>query len=240
MLLATAQPLLLGLGRTAAQQGMRQSLIMAPLAVLNWLSDSATNLALLTLPHSNSCRCDGRSGRSVASMPPGPEAPVDAAAIAAATAATTAAATTAAARRYTLSGVLLGPVIFVAASVAVHLGWMPYFVSYVGNSRIVTLSFVQRSLILPTVQRLPLRHVLAASPLLAMGEALQLAALQPTWGWRRVTAYVAARRLVAAAVAAAWEVLARRRFAALMGRRRQGEAGRNGGGGGGGGRVKKV
>ncbi len=191
VLLATAQPFLLALAKAAAQDGMPEALAMAPLAVLDWVSDSASSLALLRL---TAFRVGGSLGGYESSI-------------------------TAALRRYNLAGVVFGPVLLLAAS----LGAVPYFDGFIGDDRAVLLASVHRSLLLPSLQRLPLRHMLAASPLVAAGEALQLAALQPTWGWRRVAGYVAAWRLVAAAVSAAWEGRSRRRFAALV--VRQGEAG---------------
>ncbi len=184
VLLATAQPFLLILCSTAAQQGMQQAMGMAPLAVLNWVSESACRIMLLRLA---ALRIGGRRGGTVA-LPPASESAV-----------------AAAVRRYTLTAVVLGPSVAIAASLAVALGLLPHFDNYVGNQRAVLIACLHRSLLLPSLQRVPLRHVLAASPLLAAGEALQLAALQPTWGWRRVAGHVAAWRLVAAMVSAGWE-----------------------------------
>ncbi len=205
VLLVTAQPRLLALAKAAAQHGMQQAMSMAPLAVLNWISESACILALLRLP---ALRIGGNRGNTVA-LPLAFESSV-----------------TAAVQRYTFAAVVLGPAIVLSASVAVTLGALPYFDSFVGSNRSVLIACLHRALILPSVQRLPVRHVLTASPLLAAGEALQLAALQPTWRWRRVAGHVAAWRLAAAAVAAAWERRGRRRFAAVV--RRRGEAGSGG------------
>ncbi len=106
-----------------------------------------------------------------------------------------------------------------------------------------TCCWRRRQSLLPSLQRLPVRHVLAASPLLAAGEALQLVELRPSWGWRRVAGYVAAWRLVAAAVSAAWEG---RLSGAGGGAAGEGEAGggrravNGNGGGNGGSRVKLM
>ncbi len=228
MLLVTAQPLLLGLAKMAAQHGMRQALVTSPVAVLDWVSESASTLVLLCY----FAVLTGGSRGSTVGLPPAAESSV-----------------TAVVRRYILAGVVLGPSLAVATSLAVAVGLLPHFDSFVGRDRALLFACLHQSLILPSVQRLPLRHVLAASPLLAAGEALQLVELRPSWGWRRVAGYVAAWRLVAAMVAAGWEVRARRRFAALVGRRREGEAGgggraasedRRGSGGGSSGGVKSV
>ncbi len=226
VLLVTAQPFFMSVVCTALEHGVRHVWLTAILAALNWTGESCANLAMLSLlprlrahpvssagacsssgsgPHSDPKKmADGAKGnpgaRQGAHCKNGSEE-------------TRLVAT--GLRRHRVMGVLVGPVLLILTSSLLALGVLPYYVKYTGSVKVLALCTFFRSVFLPSIQQMSAAQVAAAAPLLAPGEAMQLAAFQPDWSWRAVVGAVAAWRLAAVVVAAAWERHWRRKFVAL-------------------------
>ncbi|KAG2432938.1 hypothetical protein HXX76_008666 [Chlamydomonas incerta] len=116
---------------------------------------------------------------------------------------------------YHVACIYVAPALFLAASIASRLRPLPSNRAFVGNPRVLIGSALSRGLVLPNVQQLGWRQAAAAAVLLAPGEALQVAALQPDMHWGWVAALVVGWRLAATATSAAWEWRARSHFVAL-------------------------
>ncbi|KAG2501246.1 hypothetical protein HYH03_001053 [Edaphochlamys debaryana] len=116
---------------------------------------------------------------------------------------------------YKLASSVLGPGLLLLAAMWT-LQAPPFKSIFAGSLRAFALASMHRTMLLPSVQQAGLGSTVAALPLQAVGEALRLVVMYPSWGPARVVAVVAGWRLAAAAVAAAWEWRARQQFLRLV------------------------
>ncbi len=189
VLLLTAQPMVLVVVRMAREQGSVELLQAALLALLGWITDACSSLALLCM----------RGG--IASNPH-----------ASAAAATV---TASVVRQHYLAAVLYSPAVLLLASALIALRVVPFHAPYVGSVRLVLMCTAHRSVVLPSIRQLSVREKWGEGPLLVIGEALHVCFMQPQWGWPAVLMTVLVWRLIAVLTAAVWERRSRRRFAVL-------------------------
>lgn len=118
-----------------------------------------------------------------------------------------------AAASYQAASTLYGPVLLIFGAIVTRLYPLPSNDAFVNNPKALIGSVVHRTVLMPCVQQLSARDAAVAAPVLAVGEAIQLAALQPDRSWMWLAAMVGAWRLGAVVVSGVWEWRARRKFA---------------------------
>ncbi|KAG2448795.1 hypothetical protein HYH02_006146 [Chlamydomonas schloesseri] len=210
LLAMTAQPYLLGLIRTVAEQPHAVVVQTLLLILTLWITDILGSLVLLLR-----MRACARLARAAA---PHGEALDLARALPGSLQHHYS-------RLYHVACVYVAPALFLAASIASRLRPLPSNDAFIGNPRVLLGSALSRGLVLPSVQQLSWRQAAAAAVLLAPGEALQVAALQPGMWWGCVVALVVGWRAAACATAAAWEWRARSHFVVLQTRALQEQPG---------------